>query len=279
MADWGKDKVLKTRVITAIIITALGLTAVFMLSAIAFSALAAAVLLAAGGWEAARLAGMQARWGQLLYPLVLLALAALIHLQQAELPIMLWLLPGCAAWALFLPWLAAPGWGRADSTPHTIVKLLGLGVLLLSAWLALSWLQAQDPWLVLLLLIIIAGADVGAYFTGRHIGGPKLAPSISPGKTRSGAIGGLVFAMILTALATWLIPASPFSPLLAGGLALGLALLSIGGDLFISLLKRQRGIKDSSQLLPGHGGILDRFDSLGAALPFFAMAAALWGPY
>lgn len=270
---------LKTRVITAIIIATLGLLAVFMMNATAFSALAGALLLAAGGWEAARLAGLQARWSQLIYPTALIGMGVLIHIIQPQLPITLWLLPGCAVWALFLPWLAVPGWGRADIGTHRTIKLIGLGVLLLSAWLALSWLQARDPWLVLLLLIIIAGADVGAYFTGRRIGGPKLAPSISPGKTRSGAIGGLVCAMVLTAIAAWLIPTSPFSPLLAGALALGLALLSIGGDLFISLLKRQRGIKDSSKLLPGHGGVLDRFDSLGAALPFFAIAVALWGSY
>jgi phosphatidate cytidylyltransferase len=271
--------VLKTRVITAIIITTLGLTALFMMSAIAFSALAAAVLLGIGGWEAARLSGLEGRVSRLVYPAVLLGLALLIHFNLAQLSIKAWLLPGCLVWAGFLVWLGAPGWGKADTLPHRSLKLAGLGLLLLSAWLALSWLKTADPWLVLLLLVIIAAADVGAFFTGRTIGGPKLAPSISPGKTRSGAIGGLVCAMLLTALAASLIPTSPFTPVAAGLLALGLAMLSIGGDLFISLLKRQRGIKDSSSLLPGHGGILDRFDSLGAALPLFAMAVAFWGPY
>jgi phosphatidate cytidylyltransferase len=279
LADWARLKVLKTRVITALIITALGLTALFAMSTTAFSALAAAVLLGLGGWEAARLAGLKSLWGQLLYSTVLLGLAVVVHVQQASPGIVFWLLPGCAIWAVFLPWLAAPGWGRADTGAFRSLKLTGLGIMLLSAWLSLSWLKALDPWLVFLLLIIIAAADIGAYFTGRTIGGPKLAPAISPGKTRAGAVGGLVFAMAFAALAVWLLPTNPFSALLAGGLAFALALLSIGGDLFISLLKRQRGIKDSSNLLPGHGGILDRFDSLGAALPFFALAVALWGSY
>lgn len=268
---------LKTRVITAIIITSLGLTALFLMSATAFSILAAAVLLGIGGWEAARLAGLKRQASRLFYPALLLGLALLIHFKLAELSIVVWLLPGCLVWIGFLAWLGAPGWGKSDTLPHRSLKLAGLGLLLLSAWLALSWLKATDPWLVLLLLVIIAAADVGAFFTGRTIGGPKLAPSISPGKTRSGALGGLVCAMALTALAASLIPTSPFNPLTAGLMALGLATLSIGGDLFISLLKRQRGIKDSSTLLPGHGGILDRFDSLGAALPWFALAVALWG--
>lgn len=268
---------LRTRVITAIIITALGLTALFVMNALAFSALAAAVLLALGGWEAARLAGLGSNWSRIAYPAALVGLAGVIHFSQPQMNIVAWLLPGCIAWVFFLAWLAAPGWGRADTPAFRTLKLLGLAVLLLSAWLALSWLKAVDPWLVLLLLVIIAAADVGAYFTGRSIGGPKLAPSISPGKTRSGAVGGLISAMALTAAAASLIPGSPFSAPFAAGLALVLALLSIGGDLFMSLLKRQRGIKDSSNLLPGHGGILDRFDSLGAALPYFALAVALWG--
>ncbi|MEN1729685.1 MAG: phosphatidate cytidylyltransferase [Pseudomonadota bacterium] len=145
---------------------------------------------------------------------------------------------------------------------------------MLAAWLAIAWLQQQSPWLPVLLIIIIAAADVGAYFTGRSVGGPKLAPRISPGKTWSGVAGGIVAAFIITTIAVLVLPDSPFSPWLAGTIALGLAAISVGGDLFFSLLKRQRGIKDSSHLLPGHGGILDRIDSLGAALPFFALAVA-----
>jgi phosphatidate cytidylyltransferase len=135
----------------------------------------------------------------------------------------------------------------------------------------------SSPWLVVMLLILIAAADTFAYFTGRHFGGPKLAPRISPGKTLSGAAGGLIGAMVLTALSAAALPDSPFTPLTGALLGLGLGMISIAGDLFISLLKRQRALKDTSALLPGHGGILDRFDSLVAALPFFALAVALWG--
>jgi phosphatidate cytidylyltransferase len=148
-----------------------------------------------------------------------------------------------------------------------------LGLILLGAWLAVVQLQMQSAWLIVWLLCVIGAADIGAYFTGRGIGGPKLAARISPGKTWSGAVGGVLAALLVAPLAAYGLPA-PLVSLSAPMLALvgvGLAVVSIGGDLFISLLKRQAGLKDSSDLLPGHGGLLDRLDSLGAALPFFAL--------
>jgi phosphatidate cytidylyltransferase len=269
--------VLKTRVITAVIITLIGLGALFVLSPLAFAALAAIVLLGAGGWEAARLSGVDNNWLRIGFAVFLLAIAALSWIAHEPSQIIIFLLPGCLLWLGLLAWLSRPNLGRAESPAFVLIKLSVLAVVLLTAWLALSWLQAVSPWPVLMLMVIIAAADVGAYFTGRRIGGPKLAPSISPGKTRSGAFGGLVCAIVLTALIATIMPQSPFSPLVAGALAGGLAIVSMGGDLFISLLKRQRQMKDTSNLLPGHGGVLDRFDSLAAGLPFFALAVALWG--
>jgi phosphatidate cytidylyltransferase len=269
--------VLKTRVITAIVITLFGLSAVFLMSPIAFAALGAAVLLALGGWEGARLAGFQGMTGRIGFAAALLVVGSTIYLGFEPDQITWYLLPGCLLWLIFMVWLTSPQLGHSDTVGWRLTKLAVIAIILLSAWLALSWLQSGSPWLVLMLLVVIAAADVGAYFSGRSIGGAKLAPRISPGKTRSGAVGGLICAMVMTALAAAVIPDSPFTPMFAGILALGLALLSIGGDLFISLLKRQHQLKDTSNLLPGHGGILDRFDSLGAALPFFALAVALWG--
>jgi phosphatidate cytidylyltransferase len=269
--------VLKTRVITAIVITLFGLSAVFLMSPIGFAALAAAVLLALGGWEGARLAGVEGMIARIGFAAALLVVGGVLYLGFQSDRITWYLLPGCLLWLTFMAWLAVPQLGSSDTVVWRLTKLVLIAIILLSAWLALSWLQSSSPWLVLLLLIVIASADIGAYFSGRSIGGAKLAPRISPGKTRAGAVGGLVCAMIMTALVAAVIPDSPFTPMVAGLLALGLALLSIGGDLFISLLKRQHQLKDTSNLLPGHGGILDRFDSLGAALPFFAMAVALWG--
>ncbi|TVQ35032.1 MAG: phosphatidate cytidylyltransferase [Wenzhouxiangella sp.] len=268
---------LRTRVVTALIITSIGLTAVFVLPAIGFAVFATLILLALGGWEGARLGGLDHAPARAAYTAALILIGALVYWLHEPASIAFWLLPGCVAWIGFLAWLTRPALGAAPRTGNHIFKLITVALILLTGWLALVWLQSVSPWLVLMLLIVIAAADIGAYFTGRKVGGPKLAPSISPGKTRSGALGGLVAAMLATAVAAVILPDSPFGPLQAGLLALVLAAISIGGDLFISLLKRQRQLKDTSDLLPGHGGILDRFDSIGAAAPVFALAVAVMG--
>ncbi len=268
---------LRQRVITALILAAIGLSALFLLPTAVFAVAAALLLAGAGGWEAARLAGLDGRIQRMVVAVALpgLCLALSSWLPPAALH---WaLLPACAIWLLNLAWLSRPELGRGSGTGVMGGKLAVLALVLTGAWLALAWLHSVSPWLVVMLLILIAAADTFAYFTGRHFGGAKLAPRISPGKTRSGAIGGLAGAMAMTALAAAFLPDSPFTA--AGGalVGLGLGLISIAGDLFISLLKRQRELKDTSALLPGHGGILDRFDSLSAALPFFALAVMLWG--
>lgn len=268
---------LRTRVITALIITSIGLAAVFTLPAPAFAAFAVLILLALGGWEGARLGGLDQARARAVYTAVLVITGTAVYWLHEPGQITAWLLPGCIAWLGFLAWLARPALGSAATKANHAFKLLIIALILLTGWLAIVWLQWLSPWLVLMLLIIIASADVGAYFSGRSIGGPKLAPSISPGKTRSGAIGGLLAAMLVTGISAQFLPDSPFTPVTAGLLALVLAAISIGGDLFISLLKRQRQLKDTSDLLPGHGGILDRFDSIGAAAPMFALAVAVLG--
>jgi phosphatidate cytidylyltransferase len=270
--------VLKTRVLTALVVTLIGVTALFGLPPVGFAVFAMVVLLALGGWEGAHLAGVTRMSTRVACAAMLALLGAGIYLADPGHHIVLWLLPVCLLWLALFAWLGSPGLGDGKSGAVVTAKLMVISLILLGAWLAVTWLQTTSPWYVFLLLIVIASADVGAFFCGRHFGGAKLAPRISPGKTRSGAIGGLVSAFILTALVAMVIPVSPFPPALAGLLAVGLALVSIGGDLFFSLLKRQAGIKDSSSLLPGHGGILDRMDSLGAGLPFFALAVAFYGP-
>lgn len=282
---------LKQRVLTAIVMALVGLAALFGLGSLPFSLAALLLFLALGGWEAARLAGATCPIQRTLFAALLSVPAAglllggndwlvLLGERAASLAgaeadprraLTLLFMPGCLAWVGFIAWLARPDWGRQTSRAMRAFKLVAMAILLWSAWLAVSWLQAQSPWWVLLLIVVIAAADIGAYFTGRAVGGPKLAPRISPGKTQSGALGGLVASALLTALAAWLLPNAPISPLQAIPVAAGLALISIGGDLFISLLKRQQALKDTSALFPGHGGVLDRFDSLSAALPFFAL--------
>ncbi len=261
---------LETRVRTALILVTVGLAALFLLPPTGFALAAGLVLLIGGGWEAARLAGFEqtlARWA---FAALLGLLAALIwYLEAAAKPL---LAAGCVLWLVNFAWLGRPEGGRSSGRWMVAIKAAVLAIVLLGLWLGLVELKAVSPWLVLLLLVTIAAADTCAYFTGRHFGGTKLAPRISPGKTRAGAIGGVIGAAVFTPLVNELIPASPFHPGWIAALAVGLALISIGGDLFISLLKRQRGLKDTSNLLPGHGGILDRFDSMAAAVPFFTLA-------
>jgi phosphatidate cytidylyltransferase len=135
--------------------------------------------------------------------------------------------------------------------------------------------QPAGEYLVLLLLVIIWSADTGAYFAGRRWGRHKLAPTISPGKTREGLLGGTLLATLSTVLiAGWFLPTPP-SPALLVALAVLTTLFSAGGDLFVSLHKRTVGLKDSGRLFPGHGGVLDRFDSLLAGAPLFALGIEL----
>lgn len=262
---------LRTRLLTAFVVGIIGLGGIYLLQPPGFAVMVGLILTVLGGWEAARLAGFDGGVGQWAYPIGLSTAAYLLYPHVAD---MVWLMIlACGLWLINLVWLTQPEAGGRNSSAMRTIKAVILGIALLAAWQSACLLQARSPWLVFLLLIIIAAADTGAYFSGKHFGGTKLAPRISPGKTRAGAIGGLLGAAILAPLAGSLIPESPFGFFTLASVAFGLALISIGGDLFISLLKRQRGLKDTSAILPGHGGILDRFDSMAAALPFYALAA------
>jgi phosphatidate cytidylyltransferase len=146
-----------------------------------------------------------------------------------------------------------------------------------SGWFAMSWLhvQAQGPWLILLLLLIVWAADTGAYFAGKTFGKRKLAPHISPGKTIAGLLGGLLLAAVIAWLANQWMLLPTISSAEVIGLSLITVLVSVGGDLMVSLHKRTSGFKDSGNILPGHGGVLDRLDSLLAAAPVFALGLHL----
>ncbi len=143
----------------------------------------------------------------------------------------------------------------------------------------LLWLRQWNPegdWLTLWLLAVVAATDIGGYTVGRTLRGPRLAPRLSPGKTWSGLLGAVVFASATGGgIALWL--HGPSLPAVAGatGLAAVLALVAQAGDLVESWLKRRAGFKDSGRLLPGHGGLLDRFDGLLFATPVYALFVAL----
>lgn len=151
----------------------------------------------------------------------------------------------------------------------------GAALLGATAWSAM-YLRIWVPdgaMTILWLLAVVWAADIGAYFTGRAFGGPKLAPSISPGKTWSGLVGGLVLAMIVGAAGGWLKAGEANLPALA--VAFVVAAASVAGDLLESGIKRRFGAKDSGTIMPGHGGMLDRVDGLLTAAPVLAIIAAL----
>jgi len=271
---------LKQRVITAVVLFVAVLWVLFAASAEVFSGLWALVFCLAA-WEWARLAGLTAPAARIAYALLFGALLATVELggwrDTLQAPLicaaaLAW--PGLALWLWLGP---TPAPAAAGARP---LRLLCGFALLLPAWLAMLALHAGPAGdggggaLLLYAMMLVWAADIGAYFAGRRFGRHKLAPAISPGKTWEGVAGGLlaVAALALFGLA-WHGDALPAAVLLSASLCAGA--ISVPGDLLISWCKRSAGIKDTSQLLPGHGGLLDRIDSLLAALPVFA-AGLLW---
>jgi len=145
---------------------------------------------------------------------------------------------------------------------------------MIPAWLALDFLYRLEPALLLFMLVIVWAADIGAYFAGKRWGRVKLAPGISPGKTWEGVLGGMLLVLALAAV-RGLVAGNNLGVLLP--FCLAVALLSIVGDLTVSIFKRNAGLKDSGKLFPGHGGLLDRIDSVTAAAPLFALGVSWAG--
>ena len=270
------------RVVTALALLAVLLPALFAATAWPFAVITL-MLIGAGGWEWARLNGL---------PKLALATGVLL---AAACALALWLgVPGQVApavwWVATALWVLGGAWAL-HSGPPTWPRLpaplrWGLGMaLLFTAWLALAQARVVGINFILSVFCLVWVADIAAYFGGRAFGKRKLAPSISPGKSWEGVASGMLGALLLAA--AWvaidrnLAVDSPslYSRLLerlgAAGLGLGVVVLvamSVVGDLFESLVKRSAGAKDSSRLLPGHGGVLDRVDAL---LPVFPIALAL----
>lgn len=266
---------LKSRVITSVVLAALVISALLLLPTAWLSVVLALMFLVAGGWESARLAGLDNAIAQAAWILLLCAAGAvLIWAMHVPSAVPMILGGATVGWLALAVWLRFPALGRPRDDEFQPFKLLVVGLILVVAFVAISWLHFNSPWLVIFLILVIAAADIGAFFTGHRFGGPKLAPVISPGKTWSGAAGGLVAAILTAAAASRLVPDIPLAPAVAGLFAVFLVALSICGDLLISLFKCHRGLKDTSALLPGHGGMLDRVDSLSAAAPLFALM--LW---
>jgi len=260
------------RLRTAAVLVAAVVTGVLILPTGAL-ALVAGIVVLAGAWEWAVLAGWHRVRARLVY---VTATAGVLLLAGYGLrpPRALHLMLGAALawWLVALAWVIAAQRGRAVPRPQGVRLGLVGWLVLVPAWAALVGLHGPapgGPFWVLSLLVIIWSADTVAYFAGRRWGRRRLADRVSPGKTWAGVGGALAAPLLLAALA---VPAlglpGPQSVALAGLCALT-AGFSIVGDLFESLVKRNAGVKDSGRMLPGHGGILDRIDSLTAAAPLF----------
>lgn len=258
---------LKQRVFTAIIALVCLLIVLFIVPPVIAELLIAAVIIA-GAWEWSGFLGGSGSSIRLVYVAVIGGLMTLV------------LLPFASSTDLILKialvwWLLALIWTFFFPTPvPTAVRWLGGALVLVPMYAALLLLYRADPAILLFALLIVWVADSGAYFAGKTFGRVKLALSISPGKTWEGVIGGLVAVVLLILgrsfwIDTNLVVLIPFG--------LAVASLSIIGDLTVSIFKRSAGIKDSGTLFPGHGGVLDRIDSVASALPLFAIGLSWAG--
>jgi phosphatidate cytidylyltransferase len=271
---------LKTRIVTAVVLIAVTLAALFWLPPRGWGTVTLVVVgIAAHEW--AGLSGIT-RLARIVFVAGAIAIGVDLlfgFTTDAGWPRALTLV-ACGAATLF--WLAiAPVWLASAWRVESKLVLAATGWLVLLAWwVALVQLQASSPALLLAAMAIVWIADTAAYFSGRAFGRRKLAPTISPSKTWEGVYGALAataaYALAMLYFAPGVVHAADRSPLaIAAWLVLVLALtaLSVVGDLFKSLLKRQRGVKDSGRILPGHGGVIDRIDALLAVMPPAALLA------
>ncbi len=271
---------LKTRVITALVLLAVLLPILFLLPAMYIGAFFLVALLAAA-WEWSILLTPQARRAAWVYALFCLAIILiLLSMQNTSWQFALLLL-SVIFWFFVAPFLLAKGINLSLERLRPFYVVLGL-ILLPATWFSLVFLRELGLVFLLTSIALVWVADIGAYFIGKAFGKRKLAIQISPGKSVEGAIGGLVLSYGYALLCVMYLP---FESTLFGAWAIRfgwvamflmvtvLVAFSIFGDLFESQLKRLAGVKDSSHLLPGHGGVLDRVDALIPTMPIAALLA------
>ena len=271
---------LKTRIVTAIVLVSAFLLALFYLPPIGWLAVSTLIAaLAAWEWGALIGFGKQARVSFGLAVVVVAVLTAIANpgtvgiageSDSAAIALGRWFYyPSAAFWIL-----VAPIWMKSRWRIHgSVLGVLVGAVVILPTWLALVQIKLAGELVLLAIMATVWLADIAAYFSGRTFGRHKLAPAISPGKTWEGAIGGVLAVVVYGFLYLSVLPKElAGSPALLLVLLVAFAAFSIVGDLLESLLKRQAGLKDSSGILPGHGGVLDRIDSLTSTLPMAAIA-------
>lgn len=270
---------LKQRVLTAAALAPVAVLLVLWLDSAAF-ARGIGVVFAFGLSEWARLIGLRSTWSRLALVLGNALLMGLLW-EFRRPGLFEWVvLLGAAWWPIAAWWLGHYSFGAAQRRRNQGLKAVAGSLTVVPAWAAAILLHETPvlgPWWVLFVLVLVWCADIAAFFTGRRYGRTKLAPQISPGKTRAGAWGALVGSGVYACVAGAALGAKGAALALLVALSLVTVVFSIVGDLFESLIKRHSNVKDSGTVFPGHGGVFDRFDSLFAALPVFAGGKILLG--
>ncbi|GAB5414704.1 MAG: phosphatidate cytidylyltransferase [Congregibacter sp.] len=277
---------LKQRVVTAILMASAFLGCAYLLPAEVLAA-AFVVIIALGAWEWTLLAGLSHLLLRLAYVAVVIAGAVGLYVytgylegtaDREQLQPILGL--ACLWWCFALLWVKAYPASAAIWSSRIVRCVMGL-LILLPAWLAAVYLLALESRNVVMVafVLVVVAADIGAYFTGKSLGRHALAPVVSPGKTWEGFWGGVCSSLLLCVVIWSLLPArfEHLSLMSALVVCVSTAFASVLGDLTVSMVKRVSGVKDSSAMLPGHGGLLDRLDSLCAAAPTFALGLLLVG--
>lgn len=270
---------LKQRVLTALVLAPVAVAAVLLLDTPMF-ALCLGVIFAVGLLEWSRLIGMRLIYVRLALVAVAVAIMGLAWQYREHGALVAALVCGAAWWMLAPLWLSNVSFASQPRKRWLSIKAAAGLLAVIPAWAAALLLHAtpeRGPWWLLFVVMLVWGADIGAYFAGRKFGRTKLAPSISPGKTIAGVYGALVVSALFSLFAGWWLDSTGWALATFVVLSLVTVLFSIVGDLFESLIKRHSNLKDSGSILPGHGGVFDRLDSLFAALPVFTAGKLLAG--
>lgn len=276
---------LKQRVITALIMAGLFVASIVYLP-LPGLALLFGILIGLGAWEWSRMAGFSNPMVRAIYVLLVLAglVAVYLYCHLGDAPSREMVQPflgvACLWWSFALLWVKSYPDSAIFWRNIAMRCLMGF-LILVPAWIASVYLLSfpQGGILVVVMVIVVAAADIGAYFAGKRFGEHKLADQVSPAKTWEGFWGGVVACALLALLLFYLLPdhAAHIGLVSVVAVIITTGLASVVGDLTVSMVKRESGVKDSGSLLPGHGGVLDRLDSLSAAAPVYTLGLLLAG--